>query len=263
MLEISSSKNPTIKKIKSLYKKKDRWKEKQFIIEGIKTVGEAIDSSVSLEHILFSNELFDVDGGLEFFESIKDREETVKLPENLFREISDLENPQGVMGVVNFKKGDINKIKDISSPFIIFLDRLNDPGNLGTIIRSADAFGADGIVIGEGTVDPYNSKVVRATMGSLFRMPIYDVGSNEKFFNEMKNSNVSIITTSLDGEVLEEEDLSAGIVIAIGNEANGVGEETLENSNKSVKIPMVGGTESLNAGVAASIIMYEAMKGRN
>ncbi|MGO1469209.1 MAG: TrmH family RNA methyltransferase [Tissierella sp.] len=263
MLEISSSKNSIIKEIKSLSRKKNRWKEKLFIIEGIKLIEEALNNFVPIKYILFSEMLLRVDSGEDFFMQIKNKKQTIKISETLFKQISDLENPQGVLAVVEFDEKRIEEIYKKENPLIIFLDRLNDPGNLGTIIRSADAFNIDAIVLGVGSVDPYNSKVVRSTMGSIFRVPIYNIKNNEIFFNDVKKRNIDIITTSLNGKRLSKKDLSSSAIIVIGNEANGVKNDIIELATKAVKIPMPGKAESLNAGVAASIIMYEGMRSRN
>lgn len=263
MLEISSSKNPIIKEIKSLSRRKNRWKEKLFIIEGIKLIEEAISSDIPIKHILFSQALLQVDGGEEFFDKIQNKKQTKKLSNNVFKEISGLENPQGVLAVVEFMERDIGDLYKKDKAFIVFLDSLNDPGNLGTIIRSADAFKIDGIVLGEDCVDLYNPKVIRSTMGSIFRVPIYNIRSNDFFFEDVRKQNIDIVTTSLSGNQISKEDFCGNILVVIGNEANGVRKDILEISTKQIKIPMPGSAESLNAGVAASIIMYEGMKSRN
>ena len=263
MLEITSSKNVLIKEIKSLSRRKNRWREGLFIIEGIKVIEEAISSCVSIKHIFFSEALFEVDGGEEFFKIINGIKGTIKLARNVFNDITDLENPQGVLAIVEFKERNIEDVFNIKNPSIVFLDGLNDPGNLGTIIRTADAFNIDAIVLGENCVDPYNSKVVRSTMGSIFRVPLYNCKDNDSFLNNLIIKSINIITTSLDGGSLEKEDFEDPFVVVIGNEANGVSKGVLEKSSKEVKIPMPGLAESLNAGVAASIIMYEIMKSRN
>lgn len=263
MLEITSNKNPIIKQVKALFKKKNRWKEKRFIIEGIKIIDEAIDSFIPIEYILFSETLFEVDGGKSFYEKIKNRPETRKLSKSVFKDITGLETPQGVLAVVEFKERSIEEAYEKDLPFMIFLDSLNDPGNLGTIIRTADAFNVDAVVLGEESVDPYNPKTIRSTMGSIFRVPLYIIKDNNLFFDNIKKRDISIITTSLEGKQLETEDFLEGFVLVIGNEANGVRKDIIESSTKEIKIPMPGGAESLNAGVAASIIMYEAMRSRN
>ncbi len=263
MLEITSSKNPIIRKVKALYRKKNRWLEKLFIIEGIKMIEEALDSDMVIKYIFYSDVLLEVDGGTNFLDVIKDIKESIKLSKNVFKEISDLENPQGVLAVAEFKERNIEEIYKGGQSFVMFLDSLNDPGNLGTIIRTADAFNVDAIILGEGSVDPYNPKVVRSTMGSIFRVPLYIAKDNNIFFINMKKNNVDIITTSLSGKPLERKDFLEKFVLVIGNEANGVRNDIIERSTKEIKIPMPGKAESLNAGVAASIIMYEAMRSRN
>nr|WP_300005081.1 RNA methyltransferase [Tissierella sp.] len=262
MLEITSSKNAVIKEIKSLSRRKNRWREKLFIIEGIKIIEEALVSSVSIKHIFFSDALFEAEGGEDLFGRIKLLQSTIKLSRAVFNDITDIENPQGVLAIAEFKERKMEDVFEIDNPSIIFLDGLNDPGNLGTIIRTADAFNIDAIVLGENSVDPYNSKVVRSTMGSIFRVPLYNCKNNDLFFKYIIENKINIITTSLSGDTLEKEIFKDSFVAVIGNEANGVSQEILANSTKLVKIPMPGLAESLNAGVAASIIMYEAMRSR-
>lgn len=263
MLEINSSKNSIIKETKSLSRKKNRWNDKLFIIEGIKTIAEAIKSSAKIKHIFYSEILFSTEDGLAFFQEIKNKNQTIKLSEAIFKEITDLENPQGVIAVVEFIDRDIEEIYNKDLSFILFLDELNDPGNLGTIIRTADAFNIEAIILGRGCVDPYNSKVVRSTMGSIFRVPIYNLKDNDSFFETIKKKGVKIMTTSLEGNLLSQQDFKDRNLVVIGNEANGVSKSIVELSDKEIKIPMPGSAESLNAGVAASIIMYEAMINRN
>src|SRR5690554_721494 len=163
MLEISSSNNPLIKEIKGLNKKRNRWKSKLFIIEGVKIVEEAINSEIKIRKILFSNSFLESKEGLIFYENVKNTYDTLRLKDNLFKDLSDTENPQGIMALCEFHLRDLREIGALDNPSILFLDAIQDPGNLGTIIRSADAFDIDGIILGEGCVDPYNLKVVRST----------------------------------------------------------------------------------------------------
>ena len=143
------------------------------------------------------------------------------------------------------------------------LDRIQDPGNLGTIIRTADAFGVDGILISEGSVDGYNPKVVRATMGSIFRVNILHIKKSLNILEELKNRGIKIYSTSLQGKnYIQEINFKIPSLLIIGNESKGVSDELLNMAHSLIKIPMVGKAESLNAAVASSIIMYEAMKQR-
>ncbi|WP_312667747.1 23S rRNA (guanosine(2251)-2'-O)-methyltransferase RlmB [Tissierella praeacuta] len=263
MLEITSIRNPLVKEIKSLYRKKGRIKNNSFIIEGMKAIEEAIDNNYPIKNIIYTDQILKIKDGEAFFERIKKLNNIIYVPNNIFKDISDTENPQGVLGVAEIKYNEMREVKDKERPFLVFLDGVQDPGNMGTIIRTADAFNVDGIIITDGCVDPYNPKVVRATMGSIFRVPLYYVSDGIEELKSFKDINMSIYSTSLTESIpIYEVDFNEGVVLIIGNESNGVSEEIFSLSDKLIKIPMIGGAESLNAGVAASIIMYEVMKQR-
>lgn len=263
MLEITSAKNPLIKEIKSLYRKKDRIKNKSFIIEGIKMIEEAIDTNYPIKNIIYTDQLLKIKDGEILFEKIKGLDNIIYVPNNIFKEISDTENPQGVLGIGKFQYKELREIKSKERLFLLFLDEVQDPGNMGTIIRTADAFNSDGIIVTDGCVDPYNPKVVRATMGSIFRVPLYYTSDGIQELKKLKDMDIRLYSTSLVGSMpIYEADFNEGFILIIGNESNGVSEEIFSLSDKLIKIPMPGGAESLNAGVAASIIMYEVMKQR-
>jgi len=263
MITITSSSNPTIKMIKSLYRKKDRWDKKLFVIEGVKIVDECINSGYPIEFIVYSEQLFNVDRGEKLFNKISSLPNVICVPDKLFNEISDLETPQGILAVIPFKIHELEEIEVDKKPFIILLDRVQDPGNLGTIIRTADAFGIDGIVVTEGCVDVYNPKVVRATMGSILRLPIYHHSKAEDIIRELKEKGAVVYSTSLEGkEFIQNVDFSQFSLLIIGNESKGVSSSLESYADKLIKIPMVGKAESLNAAVASSIIMYEVLRQR-
>jgi len=263
MITITSSSNPTIKLIKSLYKKKDRWNKKLFIAEGIKIVNECLSSGYSIEYVVYSNKLMNVAGGRELFYRISSLPNIINVPDKLFDELSDVETPQGVLAVISF---DVQRIEDVDvdkKPFILLLDSVQDPGNLGTIIRTADAFGIDGIIVTEGCVDVYNPKVIRATMGSIFRVPIYHHDSGEDIIRKLKEKGAIVYSTSLEGkEFIQDVDFNQFALLIIGNESKGVSNNLESLADKLIKIPMVGKAESLNAAVASSIIMYEVLRQR-
>lgn len=264
MIEITSINNPLVKEIKTLYRKKGRIKNKAFIIEGIKMIEEAIDNSYPVKNIIYTDQFLKTKDGENFFERIKDLDNTIYVPNNIFKEISDTENPQGILGIAKLEYENLNEIYKKERPFLLFLDEVQDPGNMGTIIRTADAFNADGIIITEGCVDPYNPKVVRATMGSIFRVPLYYISDGIHELKNLKDMNIRVYSTALTGSIpIYETDFQKGFVLIIGNESNGVRKEIFSLSDKLIKIPMPGKAESLNAGVAASIIMYEVMKQRS
>lgn len=263
MITITSSSNPTIKLIKSLYKKKDRWNKRLFVVEGIKIVDECLNSGYPIQYIVYSEQLFNVVGGRELFDRISSLPNLIKVPDKLFNEISDVETPQGILAIIPFEVKMMEGIDDDKEPFILLLDRVQDPGNLGTIIRTADAFGIDGIIVTEGCVDVYNPKVVRATMGSIFRVPIYHHERGEDIIRRLKEKGATVYSTSLQGkEFIQNADFKHFSLLIIGNESKGVSSNLESLADRLIKIPMVGKAESLNAAVASSIIMYEVLRQR-
>lgn len=263
MIEITSSSNSTIKEVRSLYRRKERWKNKLFIVEGVKMIEECIDRNYHLSYIIYCDDLFQVQGGKELFQKIESSYRLINVPRELYKEISDTENPQGVLAVSKFNVEDVKNIDMDEKPFVLLLDKVQDPGNLGTIIRSADAFGVHGIILTEGCVDIYNPKVVRATMGSIFRVAIYHEENAIETVKSLKEKGMKIFSTSLDeSEDLQNVDFKESSMFIIGNESQGVSRPLNDLADKLIRIPMIGEAESLNVAIATSIIMYEAMKGR-
>ena len=260
MINITSHSNPTIKEIKSLYRRKERWAKQLFLVEGIKIVEESVDNGYPITNIIYSDEIFNVRGGDTLFNKIKNYDRLINVSDKLYKDISDTENPQGILAVAKFEVNSIENIKTKDNPFILLLDQVQDPGNMGTIIRTADAFGIDGIIVTEGCVDIYNPKVVRSTMGSIFRVPIYHELDGIKVIDELKKQKMKIYSTSLEGsQYIQDTNFREGCMLVIGNESRGVSNILNSLTDKLVKIPMIGEAESLNAAVASSIIMYEVM----
>lgn len=261
--EITSDSNPTVKEIKSLYRKKERWKNESFLVEGIRIVEECLKSDVPIKYIVYSDELFNVNGGERlFYEVYKKNIDIIKFPYKLFKDIADTQNPQGIIAVVKFNLVSFESIIQKKN-FLVMLDEVTDPGNMGTIIRTADAFGSNGIVLTEGCVDVFNPKVVRSTMGSIFHVPLCYVEDKTYALERFKQEDIIILTTSLEGKKLVHNvNLDKDFVLIIGNEARGVSEESMFYADELVKIFMPGKAESLNAAIATSIIMYEAAKQR-
>lgn len=259
MIQITSSKNPLVKEVKSLYRKKGREKLQLFLIEGIKIIEEAVENNYPIKNIIYTDSLRENPEGENLFNKIKLWKELVYVSESLFKEISDTENPQGILATAELNFRHMDEVYKLEKKALLLLDGVQDPGNMGTIIRSADAFSIDGIIIREGSVDPYNPKVIRATMGSIFRVPLYFINGTEEL-KSLRALNIKIYSTSLEGSIpIYDNDFCEDFILSIGNESQGVSKELLDLSDKLIKIPMTGKAESLNAGVAASIIMYEAM----
>lgn len=247
---ITSKDNETIKEIKKLKEKKFR--KDKFIVEGIKMVKEAINEKASIDKIVFCN--------LAMEKEIEDLRnyDYIEVSEKIFKELTDVVTPQGVLAVIN--KSINNKKIDEKANYILALDNLQDPGNLGTIIRTADAANLKQIIVSKDTVDAYSPKVVRATMGAIFRVNIVEVNDLKETLLNLKNENFEIVTTSLQtNNSIYDIDYNKKVVV-IGNEANGVEKEIIKMSDYKVKIPMPGKAESLNASVAASIMIYEYVR---
>ncbi len=255
MIAIESKSNSLFKDLKKLKdKKKYRDERKQYIIEGFRFVKEAIKSNASLEYIIFTQEFYEREK--EFINSLEELKiKVVIMTKNLLDEICDTENPQGIIAVAEFK----NSVLDLGN-MIILVDKVQDPGNMGTIIRTAHAVGASGIIITKGTVDIYNDKVLRSSMGSIFYIPIiedYDLS----LVKDLKSQGYKLLVSSLQGENnFFEEDLTGKVIIAVGNEGNGVSDEVYSISDIKVKIPMPGNSESLNVAIATSVMMYEKLR---
>ena len=194
---ITSSSNKLIKEIKLLHKRKERWAKRCFFIEGIRAVEQCIKSGAKIKYIVYSDELSEDDSDRVLSSIDEERYEIYEVSDKLFKEVSDTENPQGILAVVEFRE---YQLKDIlkENNFIIVLDRVQDPGNLGTIIRTADAFGSNGVIVTSGCVDVYNPKTIRSTMGSIFQIPIVHMDDTIKALEALKSENISIISSSLD-----------------------------------------------------------------
>ncbi len=256
MYEIKSANNPLIKKIKSLSRKKDRWIKKQYIIEGTKPVKEALLEGVEIINIFYSKKLFEREEGRILFKLIEDKNNIIQLEDTLFQSVSNMENSQGIFVVANMEDFKLENMK--SNKAYIYLDEIQDPGNMGTVIRSSDAFAMGGLIIGKGCVDPFNPKVVRASMGSIFRVNLIFEENSEQVFKTLKQMGRRILVTSLNkSNDINEFLFKNNDIIVIGNEGKGVKKDILEIADAKIKIPMLGSAESLNAGIASSIIMYE------
>jgi len=253
MQRIESLSNAKIKRLKSLHKKKVRSDLNLFLVEGKKMVDEAILSSFTIEEIYISDSFKN-----KYDEFLKqNREQNIYIVKDfIFNKISSTIRPQGIIAVI--KKQAFNIDNYIGEKSVILLDQINDPGNLGTIIRTADAFNIGFCLYTDNSVDIYNEKVIRATMGSIFRVPYIKL--NEDIIKKLKSNNYTFLAMTLDGNELYSNELTKKSVITIGNEAHGISDDIVALCDKKIKIKMSKNTESLNAAIAAAIIMYEISK---
>ena len=179
------------------------------------------------------------------------------------RHLSDTRTPQGVTALVKKQETPLEEIlaRD-ENPCLFLLENLQDPGNMGTILRTSEGAGVSGIIINRESVDPYNPKVIRSTMGAIFRMPFVVVDAFEDVLRRLKEAGVRTFAAHLDGEDFYRQDYRGGCAFFIGNEGNGLSEELAARADGRIRIPMKGQVESLNAAVAATVLMYETLRQR-
>lgn len=258
MQVITSKDNEVIKNIRKLKEKKYREQEKKYIIEGIKLIEEAVEEKAKIDTIIVCEDCVK-DGTIEqklLYEIAKYN--CIYVSEKVFSAVTEVTNPQGILAVVEKETGE--ETIDYNQDVILVLDGIQDPGNLGTILRTVDSVGLNQIIISKETADAYNPKVVRSTMGAIFRIKIIIVEDLVKTLKEIKKHKFKIVATSLKTDKsIYDVDYDKKVIV-IGNEANGVSKEVLETSDIKAKIPMLGKTESLNASVATSVILYEYVR---
>jgi rRNA methylases len=254
---INSNKNPQIKNLMLLQKKSKARKEQGvFIVEGIKIVMET--SLERLEKIYISESFSKIDEYRGFLESLKYE----ILSDSIFAAVADTVTPQGILAIVKRNIYSVEKIitDETKIAHILVLESLQDPGNLGTIIRTAEAAGVTGIIVNDDTVDVYNPKVIRSTMGAIYRVPIVYSDNLGSDILKLKREGIKVYAAHLKGEnAYYEENYKQGTAFIIGNEGKGLSQEIADLADCYVKIPMCGEVESLNAAVASSLLMYETM----
>lgn len=251
---ITSAQNSVIKEIKELQSKKSkRKKEGLFVIEGIRGVKE-IPKNIKLKYLVTTEDI-----NVEQIEGIN-ANTWIEVSKDIYKTISDTQSPQGAMAVAEIPSVTLNTITNKKGQYLM-LENLQDPGNLGTIIRTAHAFGFDALLITKGSVDVYSPKVVRSTMGALFGLPIVIDEEAETYVSHLKEMKITLYTTALKEDAINIHDVKfdKGRAIVIGNEGNGVSDYVISEADYAVMISMPGGAESLNASVAAGICMYESM----
>ncbi len=263
---ITSVQNPLVKRLGKLLKRKGREETGTFLVEGAHLVEEALRSDSEVLTVIYDQER-GLDGGCARL--LQERAQPVKLiaasPAVIAR-LSETKTPQGVLAEVRRTGADWERWWGRARErdfFLLMLDEIQDPGNLGTIIRTADAAGVDAVILGEGSVDVYNGKVVRATMGSLFRLPVFTLRLSD-VAADVKAARGRLLVTSLasDSQPYDAPLYAGKLAIVIGNEGRGVSPAMLDAASARVHIPLYGGAESLNAAVASGIVLYEAQRQR-
>ncbi|MDI3534562.1 MAG: methyltransferase, TrmH family [Thermosediminibacterales bacterium] len=263
MVKLRSKKNHIVKLINSLSIKKYRYRKGLFVVEGFRIVSEALNSDFIINSVVVSSTF--AQNNSSFLRLLLNHDILVyEIEDGLFSKISDTVNPQGILAIVKMKNYDIKEIIQKSNKkFLVMLDSIQDPGNLGTVIRSCHACNVDGVIVTKGSADVFNPKTLRSTMGSIFHIPIVFSDNPKHLILELKRNNIKIVAAILEGEkYLFQMNFCDSILIILGNEANGISNELLPYIDYTVKIPMPGNAESLNVAVAGGIFLYEVIRQR-
>ena len=253
---IESKNNQQIRNLLKLKKQsKERKKQKVFLVEGIRMFQEvpkdrvvkayATKSFFDKHEILFAGVSYEL------------------VDDKIFKEISDTVPPQGVLAIVRQKQWKLDEILGISSqPCLLILENIQDPGNLGTMIRTGEGAGVTGVIMSRDTVDIYNPKVIRSTMGSIYRVPFFYAEDLKEVMKELNEHKIHSYAARLDGENVYQSNLKESCAFMIGNEGNGLSDGLSAMAERYIRIPMCGQVESLNAAIAATVLMYETMRQR-
>ena len=268
MEKITSPNNERIKQIvKMLSTPKERKYSGKYMAEGLRMVREipAEDlDQIFITDEFFKNHVIEDERLLKLVNSAINRNDCYIVSDIVLRKLADTENPQGIVATVKMKTYELSDLLGDASdvPMILVIEKMQDPGNMGTIIRTAEGAGATGLLVSYDSVDIYSPKVVRSSMGSILRKPIvvtYDLLGD---IGKLKEKGIKIYGMHLDGSSIYETSLTGPSAFLIGNEGNGLSKEISEQADKLLRIPMMGEVESLNAGASATIIAYEAFRQR-
>jgi TrmH family RNA methyltransferase len=262
---IRSTQNPQVKQWASLSTKKGRERLGLYMIEGVHLVTEAILSGVAVRTILYVPGHAALEPLHQLLQernrSIPD-DQWIAISKEIMGKITDTATPQGIAAIIPIRDVPIEAISDLKGNLFVAMEAVQDPGNVGTIIRSADAAGAAAVFIGAGCADLYHPKTIRAAMGSTFHLPVVPCDLPSAL-TALQHEKIQCIATSPNAkQSCYEMDLSVGICFIVGNEGSGVSREILTMCNESVMIPMEGKAESLNVAAATSILLFEALRQR-
>lgn len=251
--EIASTANPLIKTVRSLHDRSGRKKSGLFLLEGTKLLHEALSNDVDLQDIIVSRTFWK--NGMPGMPET-DRDELILVEDNIFSQLATTETPQGVLAVASIKTGSLKEVLSIEKPLIVVSDAVQDPGNLGTIMRASLAFGATGMILTKGTTDPFSPKVVRSAMGALFSIPVVVDVLFDELIEQLRAHDVTLFALDQNAkENLWESQFPDKIALILGNEGNGISDDNMEKADKMLAIPISRKSESLNVAIAAGVAL--------
>ncbi|CCO07265.1 Uncharacterized tRNA/rRNA methyltransferase YsgA [Desulforamulus hydrothermalis Lam5 = DSM 18033] len=262
---LTSAQNPKIKYIRKLSQRAFRQKEKKFVVEGIRLVEEALHSDWRTECFVYTAQAVQSPRGAHLLAKASQRgAQLFEVTESIMADLAATETPQGVLAVLwqpDYRLPDL--LAAARPSLVVTVDGVQDPGNLGTIIRSADAAGADGVVLLKGTVDLYNPKTLRATMGSLFHLPVVTAADVKVTLDCLAAAGITLVVGDpAGGQPIFQADLTGPLALVVGNEGSGPQPAVYEYRHRKVTIPMPGQAESLNVAIATAIMLYEVVRQR-
>jgi TrmH family RNA methyltransferase len=253
---ITSSQNAKVKLVRALLgRPKERREANAFVVEGVRLVEEAVHSNWGFRFVLYDQALSE--RGRSQVEGLKSRGIDVEMvSDSLMKSLSETETSQGILAVLQFSN---LPIPDVTN-FVLIPDQIRDPGNLGTLLRSAAATGVQAVLLPPETTDPFAPKVIRSGMGAHFRLPIHSMNWEDI---KAKTNGLQIYLADIDGQSCWETDLRKPLGLIVGGEAEGASDEARKLATQKISIPMTGNVESLNAGVAGSVLMFEVVRQRS
>ncbi len=264
---ITSTNNQQMKQVSALLKKsKERREKKSFVVEGPKMVMEA---PAEWLRAVYVSDFFEKNAeNQSLLKELKNKCESVQAPfeivsDSVFKSVSDTQTPQGIMAVVHMPVYTIEQLIKGEKTHLLLLESVQDPGNLGTMVRTGEGAGITGVIMNKTTVDLFNPKTIRSTMGSIYRVPFFVSEDLAGTMEILKEQGVSLYAAHLKGKhAYDEEDYTKACGFLIGNEGNGLSDEIADLADTYIKIPMEGQVESLNAAISATLLMYEANRQR-
>src|SRR5262245_22051579 len=255
---VSSRQNALVKELRQAFARSEATADGCIAAEGFHVVEEAIRSGLRPKAVFFSQAA--QSRAERLLPQLGAKVEALVLPDRVFASVVNTEHPQGVAALIKLKNHSLDEILSGPASLILVCAGVQDPGNLGTIIRSAEAFGAAGVLLSEGTVSPFNAKVVRAAAGSLFRLPAVKVEAADAI-EKLRSAGARLVATAArGGKELPEAELDGKLAVFIGNEGAGLDRELLKQMDEVVTVPHSAKVESLNAAMAASVVLYEAAR---
>jgi RNA methyltransferase, TrmH family len=258
MLKITSPQNPKIKLAQKLFKSRERKREDLILIEGYGEINLALESGVIIDTLFFCP---DFAGNKKINEKITD-DKVLELNKDLFSKIAYRDNPDGFVALAKAKRLKLDEIKLSKNPLVIILEKVEKPGNLGAILRSADAAGVDAVILADPQTDIYQPNVVRASLGTIFSVPVA-VATNSEVLDWLRKNKIKSYAAIVGAKInYTKADMSGAAAIIVGTEHDGLSKFWQDNTDVSISIPMRGKIDSLNASVSTAIVLFEAVRQR-